>query len=72
MLRSDAVRAHVCSGFMVMRFFGDMQKMTWALCLGGIDSNSICLEALEGEISNLVAWKIRRLLQEGFSKDRIK
>ena len=46
--------------------------MPWALCLGDIDSNLICLEALEGEISNLVARKIRRLLQVGFNKDKIK
>ena len=56
MLRSDAVRvAHVCSGFMVMRFFCDMKKIPWALCFCDIDSNMICLEALEGEISKLVA-----------------
>ena len=42
--------------------------MPWALCFGDIDCNLICLEALEGEISNLVAWKIRRLLQVGFNK----
>ena len=73
MLSIDAVRAaHVCSGFMVMRFFGDMKKMPWALCFGDIDSNLICLEALEGEISNLVAWKVRRLLQAGFHLHNIK
>ena len=31
----------------------------------------MCLEALEGDISNLVAWKIRQLLQAGFRKDKI-
>ena len=52
------------------RFFGDRKKMSWALCFGDIDSNLICLEALEGELSKLVAWEIRRLLQAGFSKDK--
>ena len=61
--------ANVCSGFMVMWFSGDMKKMPQALCLGDVDSNLTCLEALEGEISNLVAWKIRQLLQAGFNKD---
>ena len=53
-------------------FFGDMKKMPWALCFGDIVSNLICLEALEGETSNLVASKILRLLQAVFTKDRIK
>ena len=66
MLRSDAVRVpHVRSGLMVMRFFGDVKKMPWALCLCNIDSSLICLGALEGEISKIIAWKIRRLLQAG-------
>ena len=52
-----------CSAFMVMRFCGDMRKMPWALCIGDIDSNLICLEAVKGEISNLVAWKKQRTLQ---------
>ena len=73
MLSIDAVRApHVCSGFMVMTFFGDMKKMPCALCFGDIDFNLICLEVLEGEISNLVAWKVRRLLQAGFHLHNIK
>ena len=64
MLRSDAVRAaHVCSGFMVMRFFGDLKKMSWALCL---------LEASRVGFSNLVAWTTRLLLQARFSKNKIK
>ena len=42
MLRSDAVRAALIrSGFIVLRSFGDMKKMPWALCLGDIDSNLI-------------------------------
>ena len=63
MLRSGAVRAaYVWSGFMVMSFFLRRHEQdAWALCFGEIDCNLICLEALEGEISNLVARKIRRL-----------
>ena len=37
----------------------------------GDEVHVICMEALEGEISNLVAWNIR-WLQAGFSKDKIK
>ena len=60
MLGSAAVRAvHVCSAFKVVRFIGDMRQMPWALCIGDIDSNLICLTAREGEISNLVACRIR-------------
>ena len=59
-----------CGAFMVMRFCGDMRKMPWALCIGDIDSNLICLEAVKGEISNLVAWKKQRTLQAGYSKDK--
>ena len=51
---------------------GYMKKMPWALCFGDIGSNLICLEALEGEISNLVSWKIPGLLQAGFNTDKIK
>ena len=75
MLRSDAVRAaHVCSGFRVMWFFGDMRKVQWEaeIRFGDIDSNLVCLEALGGGISNLVAWKIRRLLQADCRKHKIK
>ena len=58
--------------FMMMSFFRKMKKVPWALCLGDIDSNLICLEALEGDIANLVAWKIQRVLQAGFNKNKIK
>ena len=64
MLRSDAVRAaYVWSGFHGVEFLRRHEQDAWALCFGEIDCNLICLEALEGEISNLVAWKIRRLLE---------
>ena len=49
MLSSDAVHAaHVCSRFIVMRFFGDVKKMPWALFFGDIHSNLICLERSRG------------------------
>ena len=45
------VRAvHVCSAFKVVRFIGDMRQVPWALSIGDIDSNLICLESREGEI----------------------
>ena len=73
MLRSGAARAaRVCCGFMTMRFFDNMKNMPWALCLSDIDSNLSCLEALKSEISNLVVWKMSRLLQACFSIDEIK
>ena len=69
MLRSDAVRvAHVCSGFILTRFCGYMKKMSWALCLGDIDSNLVCLEALEGELSKPCRVEDSTVVAGGFQQ----
>ena len=70
MWRSDDVCVkHVCSGFMAVRFFGDT-KMSNGRCASAILTPTLSAWKLEGEISNLVAWKIRRLLQVGSAKTK--
>ena len=69
MLRSAAVRAaHVCSAFMVVRFIGDMRQMPWALCIGDIDSNLICLTPREGEISKSCCVQDSAVAAGGFQQ----
>ena len=69
MLRSDAVRAaHARSGFILVRFCGHMKKMSWALRFGDIDSNLICLEALEGELSKSCRVEDSTVVAGGFQQ----